>query len=242
MTEESGKLDFLEEREDATPEPEVQETAPEPVEAEPTGADEATPPVAVEEKPQSIPITALLDEREKRQQAMRDAEEARKERDYLRRQFQAMQQPQKRPDWFEKPDEAMRTAIAPLEHRLLSDRLDMSEVMAEDKYGAETVAAAKQAFLEAAQRESGLQQRILQERHPYDAVVKWHKRQSFLSQVGEDPDAWIEQQVKARLEQMKSQPSPAPGTRPPPSLSKAPAAGRGESIKPGSAFDQLPIR
>lgn len=241
MTEESGKLDFLEETAPA-PEPEVQETAPEPEQVEATGEEQVTPPVATEEKPQSIPITALLDEREKRQEAMRRAEMAERRAQELERRIAAAQQPQKRPDWFEKPDEAIQYHTAPLEQRILSDKLDISETMAEDKYGAEAVAAAKAAYLQAIQEDPALHQRTLKSKHPYDEVVKWHKRQSFLSQIGDDPETWLDQQIKARMEAQVSQPSPAQGNRPPPSLSKAPAAGRSDPMKPGSAFDQLPIR
>jgi hypothetical protein len=233
MTEESDKLDFLDETAEAAPEPET-----EPAQVEATGEPEAAPPTATEEKPQTIPITALLDEREKRQEAMRQAEEARKELEAMRRQIAAAQQPQKRPDWFEKPDEAIRYAVAPLKAQMLNDRLDTSEMLAEDKYGAETVTAAKQAFLEAAQQDPGLHHRVLQSRHPYDEVVKWHKRQSVMSQIGDDPEAWIEQQVKARLEQMQSPSSPAPVNRPPVSLAAAPAAGRAAPQAKGSGFDQ----
>lgn len=228
MTEESDKLDFLEE---TAPEPEV---TPEPEEAK--GEPEAAPPAATEEKPQSIPITALLDEREKRQEAMRRAEMAERRAQELERRIAAAQQQQKRPDWFEKPDEAIQYHTAPLEQRILSDKLDISETMAEDKYGAEAVAAAKAAYLQAIQEDPALHQRTLKSKHPYDEVVKWHKRQSFVSQIGDDPDAWLEAQIAARMQQQGS--SPAPVNRPPVSLAAAPAAGRASPQAKGSAFDQ----
>lgn len=233
------KLDFLEET--ASPEPEVQETAPEP---EAMGAEEAAPPAATEEKVDRIPITALLDEREKRQAKEREAEEARREAEQLRRQLQAMQRPpQKAPDFFENPEHAFQARVTPLQQQMLSDRLDMSELMASDKHGAEVVEEAKKAFLAEAQRNPALHQQILRERHPYDAVVKWHKRVSTLSKIGDDPDAYINAEIERRLQERLSQtPAPHQPAKPPPSLSKAPAAGSGDRMKPGSAFDSLPIR
>ena len=239
MTEESDKLDFLNETADA-PEPEQQ---PEP-QAEATGAQEAPPPVAAEEIAKTIPITALLDEREKRQAAERKAEEAERRWQDVQRQIAQAQQPRKPTDWFEKPDQAMQERIAPVQMEILSTKLDTSELIAATQYGAETVETAKAAFLQEVQKDPSLHQRVLQSRHPYDEVVKWHKRQAFMSQIGNDPDAYINARVEELLQQRLStvQTPPAHNSAPPPSLSKAPAAGSGEKSKPGSAFDALPIR
>jgi hypothetical protein len=236
MTEESDKLDFLDGTEEA---PEAQVEPPAEV-AEPTGEQEAAPPVAAEEKPQTIPITALLDEREKRQEAVKQAEEYRKQLDYLNRQIAAARRPQQKPDFFEKPEEAVKAQVDPILHRMFSDKLDFSEALAEEKYGAETVETAKQAFMQAMREDPGLYQKVVvTSKHPYDAVVKWHKKHSALSKIGDDPEAYIAAEIERRLQEaQQSQSSPAPVNRPPISLAAAPAAGRGNPQAKGNAFDQ----
>ena len=76
-----GNLPFLDDEARAEETPEVTaEVQPEPPAPEPEaskGEPVAAPPAAVEE-PKHIPITALLDERERRQQAAREAEDLRK--------------------------------------------------------------------------------------------------------------------------------------------------------------------
>lgn len=237
MAEESGKLDFLEETEEAEVVEQVEAPAePDPVEAKGED-DEVAPPATAEEKPQAIPLTALLDEREKRQEATRRAEVAERRLQEIERRIAASQQPQKRPDWFEKPDEAIRHAVAPIQQQVLSVKLQQSRFLAEKDFGPDLVKEAF-AYFDQHPEES---HKMLDHPSPFHAAVQHYKRQKFLSEVGEDPESWLEAQVKARLEQISPQ-SPAPANRPPPSLSRAPAAGRSENTKPGSAFDALPIR
>ena len=231
MTEGSDKLDFLDETAPA-PEPQI-EAAPEP---EATGEPEVVPPTTEVEKPQAIPITALLDEREKRQAAERRAEENERRLRMLEQRLSAP--PQQAPDWFEKPDEALRARMAPLQAELLNTRLDTSELMAAQAYGQDIVETAKQAFLAEAQRDPALHQKVLQSRHPYDEVVKWHKKTEAMAKIGDDPDAFINAEVERRLQERLTQSSPAPAPRPPISLAAAPAAGRTTPIAKGNAFDQ----
>jgi hypothetical protein len=234
----TDKLEFLEQTEaepvaDQTPDP-----APEPVLTGET--QDAGPPPAAEDKDQRIPITALLDEREKRQQFAREAEEARREVERLRQQLTASQPQQKAPDWFEKPDEAIRHHIAPIAQQVLSVKLEQSRFLAERDFGAETVAEAFEFFNQNPQ----LSHQLLNNPSPFHAAVDFYKRQKVMSQIEGDPEAWINAQVEARLQERLAnvQPSPAKTAAPPPSLARAPAAGSGESMKPGSAFDALPIR
>lgn len=222
------ELAFLEETQPEAPEP-VQEVAPEPEPPEATGEPPAEPPAAQEDSNRPVPITALLDEREKRQEAQRKAEEAERRAKDLEQRLAAMQQPQPTVDFKDNPQ-------AVIEHRLLNERLNTSEIVAAQAHGQDVVEAAKQAFVEAARKDPLLLQQAHRQTHPYDFVVKWHKQQSLLSQIGNDPDAWINAQVEARLQERLAQP-PAPKA-PPPSMARAPAAG-GESIKPGNAFDAL---
>lgn len=242
----SEKLDFLEQKqpkpeavEAPPPEPEQEAPAPEPEPEVATGVD-AGPPPAVEEKPQSIPLTALLDEREKRQRIEREAEQARRDLETLRRQIAMQQQPKKAPDFFEKPDEAINYRLAPVQQQIVGVKMQQSQFLAERDFGKEAVEEALRFFDEHPQ----LSTQLVDHPSPFHAAVEMHKRAKFLQQVGDDPDAYINAQVEARLKERLAsvQTSPAPSAAPPPSLSKAPAAGSGERMKPGSAFDALPIR
>lgn len=231
------KLEFL----DATPDSaEVEDApeaeAPEQVEAEPqeaepapeqegTGEDEAAPPVAAEEKPSAIPVTALLDEREKRQKAERELEELRR----WRQQIEAQQrQGQKKPDFFDNPDQAVQQA-------LLATKVQQSRFMAEREFGAEAVNEAMAYFDQNPQETH----RFLNHPSPFHAAMEFYKRQKFLEEV-QDPDQWREAERERIRQELAAQQASQPSkpTAPPASLAKAPSSGR-DAIAPGGAFDQM---
>jgi hypothetical protein len=241
----SEKLDFLEQTQAEPEQEQVTEVAetPEPEQApdpQATGETDAGTPPAVEEKDQRIPITALLDEREKRQRLEREAEDAKREIERLRQQFAAMQQPQKAPDFFEKPEDAIRHYVAPVAQQVMGVKLEQSRFLAERDFGADVVEEAT-AFFDANPQ---LSAQFLNKPSPFHAAVEFYKRAKVMNQIEGDPEDWINKQVEARLQERLAtvQTSPAKPAAPPPSLARAPAAGGGESMKPGSAFDALPIR
>lgn len=246
------KLSFLDEESAAeTPEEvtaEAPDTAPadEPKEAkadkgEPkpeTAEEEAAPPAAEPEKQREIPITALLDEREKRQAKERELQEAQRRMADMERQLKALQQPKEQPDFYADPEAAMRSQQSAFEARLWDEKLNISEAMARDKHGDEVVQEAQQAFLAEAQRNPVLYAELQRQSHPYDFVIRWHKREKFLAEV-QDPDAWREQQLAQLREQLAAeQQSPTKPKAPPASLATATSAG-GEPRTPGNAFDEV---
>jgi hypothetical protein len=223
--------------------PEVEAIQPEPV-AEPEGVKEPEPetapevkaaPPAVEEKQSTqVPITALLDEREKRQRAQQEAE-------YYRRLIE-QQKPQEKPDFYEDPEKFAAVQQQTVQQALWNERLNMSEAIVRDKHGDEVVDAATQAFQQALQANPALYAEMRQARNPYGYVVDWHKKQSFLSEVG-DPDRWKQSQIEALRAQVRAEleaefTQKAKPAAPPRSLAKAPSAG-GEANPPGSTFDEL---
>jgi hypothetical protein len=159
----------------------------------------------------------LLDEREKRQAAQRQAEELQRKL----AQIEAQQAKPPVPDFYEDPEGRISQA-------LWNERLNTSELVARSAHGSEKVDAAREAFLAAAQQNPALQLELRGSQHPYDFVVNWHKRTRALSEIGDDPDAFrarlqeeIRQQVLAELAQ--AQPQKPAAT--PPSLASAPSAG-----------------
>lgn len=215
-------LDFL----DETPEveAEIEAEAPE-IEAAPEGTGEiAEPPSAPEEKSRDVPFVALMDEREKRQAAQREAEEYRKKiADYEKR-LADYQTPKEKPDFFENPE-------AVVQQHVTAVKLQQSKFLAEKEYGADVVAEAY-AYFDQHPQES---QALLNHPSPFHAAVEHYKRQKAISDMGPDPEAWINAQVEARLAERLAQ-TPTPKA-PPPSMARAPSTG-GERISPGSAFDE----
>jgi hypothetical protein len=242
-------MDFLEEKE-------AEEVAAEPVEqaapaeepeapkgeqplAEPPQAEpEPSAPPAPEPEATRVPITAMLDEREKRQAAERELQELRRWKEQI--EAQARQSQQKPPDIYEDPEGFVRQTQATVQQALWNERLNMSEALARDKFGDETVETATRAFEHAVKSNPSIYAEMRQHPNPYSFVVNWHKRQSILSEIGTDPDKWREQErerIRQELLAQASQPSPKPAA-PPPSLSKAPARGN-DAIVPGNAFDSM---
>ena len=207
----------------AAPEPESKgDPAPEP--------ETATPAVSEPKEDRFAPLSALLDERDKRQAAQRQAEELQRKL----AQFEAQQAAPQAPDFYEDPEGRINQA-------LWNERLNTSELVARNTHGDAKVDEAREAFLAAAQKNPALQMELRGSRHPYDFVVSWHKRTRALSEIGDDPDAYraklqeeIRQQVLAEFAQAQPQKPAAP----PPSLASAASAG-GAQTETQSGFERL---
>jgi hypothetical protein len=207
---------------------------PEPA-AEPAPAP-APQPAAAEPAEAAIPSWRLREEADARRAAedrVRAYEEKLKEYDaHLKR-----QQPQKVPDWFENPDAAMQEALVRWMGPIVQDQrrqsIHNSRMIAGLVHGRESVDAAEAAFLEA-HRSQTLDpmdyERVVQSPNRYDAVVDWHRRNTVVSTVGNDPNAWFVKKLDehlgdprfqaALMERIRGSAATRPGTtRLPPSLS-----------------------
>jgi hypothetical protein len=236
------KLNFLDAEESAAPAPEqsapvIEADKPAAPEPEPQGDARARDP----ETGRFVPISALLDERDKRQAETRKREE-------LEQQLQRYQQPQQPEQVPTDPSGIIQYALAEQQRIAFNERLNTSELMARQSHGEETVSQAQQAFLAAVGQNPMLQQQLQGQIHPYDFVVKWHKQSKLMSEIGQDPEAWrkaeaekIRQQVLAELQGQGVQPAQSSQSQPPPSVVGRPAAARAGSVPtgPGNAFDNL---
>lgn len=224
------------------PEPPAPES-PEPPEPEaPVGESQPTPPP--QEPEGHIPPWRLREEAEARRAAedrARALETRLQQIDQHLRQRRA-QQPQDQSNWFENPDAATQAAIervlVPYAQQTQQILLFMGRQVAEARHGSDKVAEAEKAFLEARDDRSldpADFNRVVQAPNRYDAVVQWHKRHAALRTVGEDPNAWFEKQLEARLadpkfqstllERVQKEAAARPGvTKLPPSLSRSTAA------------------
>jgi hypothetical protein len=235
------KLNFLDAEEPATPAPEpsapvMEAEKPAAPEPEPQGDGRARDP----ETGRFVPISALLDERDKRQ-----AETAK--RIDLEQQLQRYQQPQQPEQVPTDPSGIIQYALAEQQRIAFNERLNTSELMARQAHGDDIVSEAQQAFLSAVGQNPMLQQQLQGQIHPYDFVVKWHKQHKLMSEIGQDPEAWrkseaekIRAQVLAELQGQGVSPAPS-SQQPPPSVVGRPAAARAGSVPtgPGNAFDNL---
>lgn len=218
---ENDPLNFLEgkvEEPIATP-----EVTPEPA---PQGEPAATPAAPTEDRGY-IPIAAVLDEREKRQKAEREAEELRRWKAE-----QEAKQSSPPPDFFTDPDQRLSYERQQFAQELWNEKLNTSELIARQAFGDDVVEAAQKAFAAAAAQNPALAMDLRRHVHPYKFVVDWHKRERFLSEVGPDPDAWSQKReaelrakIEAELREKLAAETP-PARRPPVSLASAPAAGR----------------
>lgn len=233
------KLGFLDAEAPAAPAPEPapQEPAPE---AKVEAAPQAEPEPQGDGRPRDpetgrfIPISALLDEREKRQK--------------IERELEALKRLPPEPEYVPTdPSEIIQYALAEQQRIAFNERLNTSELMARQAHGEDVVTEAQQAFLSAVQQNPMLQQQLQVQIHPYDFVVKWHKQHKLMSEIGQDPEAWrkaeaekIRQQVLAELQGQGVQPAPS-SQQPPPSVVGRPAAAKAGSVPvgPGNAFDSI---
>lgn len=222
------KLNFLDE---TAPETAAEATPatpePQPPVVEAKGEPPAAPPAAPEEKASSIPISALLDERERRQKAEREAEEGRQYRRQIeeRQREAALQDPEQRQVYERQQIQTM----------ILENRLSQSRFLAEREFGKDEVAAAYAYFDQHPQ----LSSQLLNHPSPFHAAVEFVRRQRIADEVGADPEAWRnKEREKLRAELMAEIQPVQPQQRLPGSLAAAPAAGRaGEPRARGSAFD-----
>ena len=235
------KLNFLDAEEPAAVAPEA---TPQTVEAAPPAAPEPEPQgdgrARDPETGRFVPISALLDERDKRQAETRKRED-------LEQQLQRYQQPQQ-PEYVPTdPSGIIQYALAEQQRVAFNERLNTSELMARQAHGEDIVSEAQQAFLSAVGQNPMLQQQLQGQIHPYDFVVKWHKQHKLMSEIGQDPEAWrkseaekIRAQVLAELQGQGVSPAQS-SQQPPPSVVGRPAAARAGSVPtgPGNAFDNL---
>lgn len=190
--------------------------------APPPGAEGGGQPDA--EKRGEIPISALLDEREKRQKLERELAELRQKAEARRDQDQA-------PDPERDPQGYNAYRDRQFQQQLWNERLNMSEVMTRQSLGDEVVDEATKAFQQAVSEKPWLAQELQRQQNPYGYVVEWHRQQRLLSEIGNDPEKWREaerERLKAELQaEMQAQ---APGADQPPAQQQAPSRGIPRSL------------
>lgn len=244
------KLGFLDAPEGVNDEARVEDVAPAPDPApvadtapEPLPAPAAEPAPIAEAKPEvpqgQVPITALLDEREKRKELERQLQE-----------FQRQQTAPKAPDPDEDPEAFNRFQIDQANVAVLNARLDMSEELAREKHGEETVDAARDWALQQFQTKPAFRDEVLSQRNPWGYAVKQFQRHQAMDKLGDpsDVDAFLAWKTAQATGVSTTQPAapaatPEPAPIPSRSLASAPSAGGGaapvEPTGPGVGYASL---
>lgn len=234
-----GNLSFLEEEvTPAAPEPAV-ETPPAPEPQADTGAPASPPEVKPEEQPHTVPIGAILDEREKRQIAQRELEETkRKLAEYEAAKVHPV------PDPAEDPRAFAAYQQQQVQQVLWNERLNMSEAIARQTNGDAVVDEAREAFAQAVKTSPALYADMQRQPNPYAFVVQWHQRQKLIDEIGNDPAAYRTRMMEQLRAEMAAQaPTAGAPTTPkpnlPPSMASAPSAGGADLTSKGGLFDQV---
>lgn len=103
--------------------------------------------------------------------------------------------------FFEDPKAAVRGEVQPLLEKFQQQMLAQAQLVATSVHGAEKVQTAERAFMQAVnskQLDPADYHRVVNSPNRWDAAVQWHKRQSALAEIGDDPANYRER-VKAEL-------------------------------------------
>lgn len=225
---------------DAQPEPETPAEDDAPAAAEDaTGEQKAPPPGADGKDAASVPIAALLDEREKRkalEARLRNIEAAQQRG----REAPQMPDPVTDPDGYSRFVRGMhQQQQAAAQQAAREAMFTMSEVYARDKHGDDVVSAAEEAFQAAVAENPALGHELGRQKHPYDWVVQWHKQQQFAQAVGSDPTAYKERIRQELMAEMGLKPGAKPKAPRAPSLADETSV---TGPKPGQAPAMTPLR
>lgn len=199
-------------------------------EPEPEKGEQADPPPAEQKEIQNVPLSHLLDEREKRQAATRRAEDLQRQLEELSR--ERAEQPHQ-PDFYDNPQEA-------IEQRFAVERVRISKASLEATHGPEKIAELQGWLSQSPERAN----RFLMDPLPFQSALKAFEAEQkqkqaleLFDKTGGDLDAFIEKALQERL----AQAAPATPQQPqnlPPSMARAPRVG-GDAVSPGSGFDAL---
>ena len=153
----------------------------------------------------------------------------------LQPQQKPQEQQQATPDFWVNPTEFVSSALTPVQQQIKQQQEAFSLTLAEDKHGAETVANAFNALKAAMQTNpaaAGEYQAIMQSRHPYGALVDWHKKHEAAQEIGSDPAAYRE---KLKAEILAEMQAASPASAPTPVMPSNLAGARNVGSRSGPA-------
>lgn len=216
---------------EAPPAPEVvEQPAPEPTpEPEVPAAPEA------KEDERNIPLPTFLDMRDRAKAAERRAAE-------LEAQHAPRPTPPEMPDPIDDPQGFADWQQGQVQQALVTERFNWSDLMAKREHGEDAVKTAAEWATERAKSDPSFHQAYMQQPHPLDWIVREHKRNGLLTDIGDNVDDWFAREAAKRgyaavpapnaaaAPVVAAQAQPAPSAPSPPrSLASEP--GKGDGVK-----------
>lgn len=104
-------------------------------------------------------------------------------------------------------------------------RFEMSDELARQAHGAEKVEAAADWALEKAKSDPVFAARYMREKHPIDWIVRQHKQEGLLKELGDDPDEYVRRRA-GELGLIAAPAAPPPAAAAPTQQAPRPAAPR----------------
>lgn len=166
-----------------------------------------------------VPLATVLDTRDK----LKEERQARQKLEEQLRVYQAPPPSPDDPDYVSHQLQQTQMAVA-------SARLDMSEDNARDKFGDETVDAAKEWALQRFSENPAFQAEVLGQRNPYGYAVQQFQRQQALGKLGDPSEVEGYLAWKAAQAGQAAAPAAVPETPAIPSRSLASAPGAGGGV------------
>jgi len=157
----------------ATPEPEIVQPQPDAPIVEPEAA------VPEKEEAKQVPLGTFLDVRD----SLKEEKRARQEAERRVAEFENRQQTTIDP--FDDPSGFVASQETKLQQALAMQKFEMSEIMAKQAHGAETVDTATQWALDKAKSNPLFAEEYKRQPHPIDWIVQQHKRDAVVSEIGD---------------------------------------------------------
>lgn len=204
----------------------------------------AEPQAAPEHIDHRVPLTELLNEREKRQRFEQEIAEAKREREALARQLADLRQQQqpapKDPDIFEDPQGFVSSLRNEFQQSLRQQEANFSFRLAHRQHGQDFETAYQSLIREGEMGNRQTVQSVMNSADPGEALMRWHRQSTLYEKTGGDLDKFLQthteklledeaflakaiEKVRARGAQPNGQ-RPASVVQLPPSLNKVAAA------------------
>lgn len=205
MADEHDPLGFMGEEEEAPANPSTPVVAPEAPANEPAAEPEApageTPPEAPVEKPEPghVPLSALLDERDRRQKAEQQLADA-----------AANAAPVEVPDRETDPEGHEAYVQEQNGLALINQTLNFSEKWARKEHGTELVDAAKSWAIAKFDTDPAFASRVLLDADPYEIAIAEYQQEQLLTKVKDIPATELDEFLAWKAAKAKGEDPPEP--------------------------------
>lgn len=215
-----------------TPEPAKEPVEPQPEPAQPQPDEPKSEPQPEAKEEHVVPLAKYLDQRDELKELRR-----------FKAEQEAKATPQAAPDPDDDPKGFAAYQEQQFQARLTQQKFEMSQVLAAQSHGAESVETALNWAEEKAKADPTFVAGYMSEPHPVDWIVRQHQRDTLVSQLPNDVsslDELIERKIAERAGASAAAPAaivpPAPTpAAPKPSLVNAPSGGGSQEVAMGTA-------